>query len=106
MFGVPDSQQERSGPTKTHRSFGISKEAMSARDSAQKARNASRKLQALPTEQRVAMLHRIADALVANEEAIMAENKKVLGTVFDSLVSAVAILILCRPWHTCCLQQQ
>lgn len=48
-----------------------------ARGYAQKARSASRKLQALPTEQRVAMLHRVADALLANEEAIMAENKKV-----------------------------
>eukprot|EP00878_Enallax_costatus_P039782 GHUV01045693.1.p1 GENE.GHUV01045693.1~~GHUV01045693.1.p1 ORF type:complete len:388 (+),score=54.49 GHUV01045693.1:180-1343(+) len=51
--------------------------AESARQSALKARNASRKLQALPTEERVAMLHRIADALVANEESIMAENSKV-----------------------------
>lgn len=50
----------------------------SARDSAVKARNASRKLQALPTEERVAMLHRVADALVANEESIMAENAKVI----------------------------
>lgn len=48
-----------------------------ARQSALKARSASRKLQALPTAERVAMLHRVADALVANEEAIMAENKMV-----------------------------
>lgn len=47
------------------------------REFAQKARNASRKLQALPTEERVAMLHRVADALLANEAAIMEENKKV-----------------------------
>ena len=53
--------------------------AANARESAQRARNASRKLQALPTEQRVAMLNRVADALLANEEAIMAENKKVRG---------------------------
>jgi gamma-glutamyl phosphate reductase len=50
---------------------------MSARESAQRARTASRKLQALPTEERVAMLQRVADALVANEAAIMAENAKV-----------------------------
>eukprot|EP00879_Flechtneria_rotunda_P008234 GHRR01008627.1.p1 GENE.GHRR01008627.1~~GHRR01008627.1.p1 ORF type:complete len:430 (+),score=141.54 GHRR01008627.1:89-1378(+) len=50
--------------------------ASSARENAVKARNASRKLQALPTEQRVKMLHRIAEALLANEEAIMAENVK------------------------------
>lgn len=51
--------------------------AAGAREFAQKARNASRKLQALPTEERVAMLNRIADALLANEQAIMEENKKV-----------------------------
>lgn len=50
--------------------------AASAREYAQRARTASRKLQAMPTEQRVVMLNRIADALVANEEAIMVENKK------------------------------
>lgn len=47
------------------------------REFAQKARNASRKLQALPTEERVAMLDRVADALLANEAAIMEQNKKV-----------------------------
>jgi gamma-glutamyl phosphate reductase len=51
--------------------------AESARESAQKARNASRKLQALATEERVAMLNRIADALLENEAEIMAENAKV-----------------------------
>ena len=51
--------------------------ADSARQSALKARDASRKLQALPTEERVAMLNRIAEALVANEELVMAENTKV-----------------------------
>jgi gamma-glutamyl phosphate reductase len=54
--------------------------AESARDSAQKARNASRKLQALATEERVAMLNRVADALLANEAEIMAENAKVRST--------------------------
>lgn len=51
--------------------------AAGAREFAQKARNASRKLQALPTEERVATLNRVADALLANEEVIMDENKKV-----------------------------
>lgn len=51
--------------------------AESARESAQKARSASRKLQALATEERVAMLNRIADALLANETEILAENAKV-----------------------------
>ncbi len=48
-----------------------------ARELALGARDASRKLQVLSTEERVAMLHRIADALVTNEAAIMAENAKV-----------------------------
>eukprot|EP00882_Tetradesmus_deserticola_P026361 GHRQ01029067.1.p1 GENE.GHRQ01029067.1~~GHRQ01029067.1.p1 ORF type:complete len:100 (-),score=21.64 GHRQ01029067.1:87-386(-) len=51
--------------------------AESARESAQKARNASRKLQALATEERVAMLNRVADALLAKESEIMAENSMV-----------------------------
>jgi gamma-glutamyl phosphate reductase len=51
----------------------------SSRDFALRARTASRTLQALPTEERVAMLHRVADALVASEAAIMAENAKVGG---------------------------
>lgn len=51
--------------------------AQTARDSAVRARSASRKLQALPTEERVAMLNRVADALVANEAHILAENAKV-----------------------------
>jgi hypothetical protein len=56
--------------------------AESARDSAQKARSASRKLQALATEERVAMLNRVADALLANEAEIMAENAKVRSIEF------------------------
>lgn len=48
----------------------------SARDLAQRARRASRSLQALTSEQRSAVLLRVADALVANEAEIMAENAK------------------------------
>lgn len=48
-----------------------------ARELALKARAASRKLQAMTTEERVAMLHRVADAIVANEAVIMEENAKV-----------------------------
>lgn len=51
--------------------------AEAARQCALKARDASRKLQALPTEERAAMLHRVADALIANEDKIMAENAQV-----------------------------
>jgi gamma-glutamyl phosphate reductase len=42
-----------------------------------RAREASRKLQAMTTQDRVAMLHKIADSLVANEAAILQENAKV-----------------------------
>lgn len=42
--------------------------ASSARDMAVRARAASRKLQVLSTEERVAMLNRVADALVANQQ--------------------------------------
>ena len=41
-----------------------------------RARAASRQLQLLTTEERVAMLHRVADALVANEAAILEANKE------------------------------
>ena len=50
---------------------------VSARDLAQRARRAARQLQALSSEQRSAMLVRVADALVASEAEIMAENAKV-----------------------------
>lgn len=46
----------------------------SGRDMAVRARAASRVLQALPTSERVAMLHRVADALIANQDHILAEN--------------------------------
>jgi delta-1-pyrroline-5-carboxylate synthetase len=64
--------------------------AAGAREFAQKARNASRKLQALPTEERVAMLNRVADALLANEETIMAENKKVTEPILCVILHACA----------------
>jgi len=51
--------------------------AANARDMAVRARDASRKLQALPTSERVAMLNNVADALRAHEDVIMAENAKV-----------------------------
>jgi delta-1-pyrroline-5-carboxylate synthetase len=50
-----------------------------AREMALRARAASRKLQAMSTEERVAMLNRVADALVANEAAIMEANAQVGG---------------------------
>lgn len=48
----------------------------SGRDMAIRARTASRALQALPTSERVAMLNRIADALLARQDEILAANEK------------------------------
>lgn len=48
-----------------------------ARDMALRARAASRKLQTMTTDERVAMLNQVADALVANEQMVMEENAKV-----------------------------
>ncbi len=50
--------------------------ATSARAMAVRARAASRKLQAMPTSERVAMLMRVADTLLAHQDEIMAENAK------------------------------
>lgn len=46
------------------------------RETAVKARTASRALQNLSSEQREQLLHKIADKLEAKEEEIMAENEK------------------------------
>jgi len=69
--------------------------ASSARDMAQRARAASRSLQALPTSERVAMLHRVADALTANQDLILAENAKDIkeaeGSITDSLLQRLVL---------------
>jgi len=63
---------------------------------ASKARSASRQLQALPSETRVAILNRIADSLEANESRIMAENAKDIeassqGKVADALLQRLIL---------------
>ena len=58
-----------------------------ARELAQNARAASRKLQAMTTDERVAMLNRVADALVANEQIIMEENAKVRADASEPVPS-------------------
>jgi delta l-pyrroline-5-carboxylate synthetase len=63
---------------------------------ASKARSASRQLQALPSETRVAILNRIADNLEANESRIMAENAKDIeassqGKVADALLQRLIL---------------
>lgn len=56
---------------------GVPNGDLSARDLAVRARNASRELQAWSTQHRVDMLKRVADALLANEIAIMEANAQV-----------------------------
>lgn len=62
---------------------------------AQKARAASRALQALSSEQRVAILHRVADSLQAHEAEIMAENavdvEAATGKVSDALLQRLVL---------------
>ncbi|PRW58951.1 delta-1-pyrroline-5-carboxylate synthase B-like isoform X1 [Chlorella sorokiniana] len=69
--------------------------AESAREMAVKARAASRQLQALPSEQRVAILNRIADSLLEHEAAIMAENAQdveaATGKVSDALLQRLVL---------------
>ena len=48
----------------------------SSRQLAIKARNASRTLQALSSEDRGKLLHQIADAIESHQDMIMAENDK------------------------------
>lgn len=65
------------------------------REMAQKARAASRQLQALPTADRVAILHRVADKLQAHEAEIMAENAKDVeaasGRISDALLQRLVL---------------
>lgn len=65
------------------------------REMAQKARAASRQLQARPTADRVAILHRVADKLQAHEAEIMAENAKDVeaasGRISDALLQRLVL---------------
>ncbi|GAB4824080.1 hypothetical protein N2152v2_011126 [Parachlorella kessleri] len=67
----------------------------SARDMAVKARQASRQLQVLPTEARVAILNRIADSIEAQEAQIMAENvqdvEAATGRISDALLQRLVL---------------
>lgn len=69
--------------------------AESSREMAVKARAASRQLQALSSEQRVAILNRIADSLLEHEAAIMAENAQdvetATGKVADALLQRLVL---------------
>ena len=56
-----------------------------SRDLAIKARDASRKLQALPSEARADLLHQIADAIESNQDTILEENGKDCQVAVSSL---------------------
>lgn len=62
---------------------------------AQRARAASRQLQALPTADRVAILQRVADKLQSHEAEIMAENAKdveaATGKISDALLQRLVL---------------
>ena len=65
------------------------------REMAVKARAASRQLQALRSEDRVAILNRIADSLESHEQEIMAENavdvEAASGKVGDALLQRLVL---------------
>ena len=67
----------------------------SARALAVSARDASRQLQALPTAERVAMLHRVADALLEREAEILEANasdvQEATGKVAEALLQRLAL---------------
>lgn len=66
-----------------------------ARDAATKARAASRTLQTLEPAQRVAVLHRIADALLEQQDAILAANaadvEAAEGRISESLLQRLVL---------------
>ncbi|CAG9464466.1 unnamed protein product [Pedinophyceae sp. YPF-701] len=68
---------------------------MHAREMAMHARDQGRILAGLPTEKRQAILNRVADALLANEDAIRAENNKDVeaarGKISDSLLQRLVL---------------
>lgn len=62
-----------------------------------RARTASRALQALPSADRVAIMHRIAAALKANEAAIMAENAKDIKAAQGKISEALLQRLILKP---------
>ncbi|EFN57361.1 hypothetical protein CHLNCDRAFT_30278 [Chlorella variabilis] len=70
-------------------------DSQGSREMAVKARSASRALQALRSEDRVAILNRIADSLEQHEQQIMAENAVDVaaagGTISDSLLQRLVL---------------
>ena len=69
-----------------------------AREMAQRARAASRKLQAMTTDERVAMLNRVADALEANAKNIMEENAK--ASASNRKLFGTRVMKFCCMPHT------
>ncbi|CAL8465060.1 g4595 [Coccomyxa elongata] len=73
---VVEAEDAASRATSTAGSEDGGDAADTARDCATAARNASRKLQSLPTETRVKILRKIADDLYSNEQLIIERNMR------------------------------
>ncbi|KAI8476699.1 MAG: Aldehyde/histidinol dehydrogenase [Monoraphidium minutum] len=82
-------------PQVNHECGDMPMASMAAREMAQRARAASRKLQAMTTDERVAMLNRVADAIEANEQHILEENAKDVadagGKISESLLQRLVL---------------
>jgi gamma-glutamyl phosphate reductase len=61
------------------------------------ARSASRHLQTLPTATREAILHRIADSLVANESRILEENAKDVAAAQGAISDTTMQRLVLKP---------
>eukprot|EP00877_Chromochloris_zofingiensis_P000425 jgi/Chrzof1/10383/Cz04g39260.t1 len=76
---------------------GVPNGDLSARDLAVRARNASRELQAWSTQHRVDMLKRVADALLANEIAIMEANAQDVAEATGNISEALLQRLRLKP---------
>ena len=70
---------------------------MQGRDMAVAARQASRQLQGLRSEDRVAILNRIADSLVSHEQQIMAENAVDVAAATGKVGEALLQRLVLKP---------
>ena len=71
--------------------------ALQGRDMAVAARQASRQLQGLRSEDRVAILNRIADSLVSHEQQIMAENAVDVAAATGKVSEALLQRLVLKP---------
>lgn len=76
--------------------IGVVKKA-NARDIAVAARVASRTLQGLPSSKRIAILHRVAESLLASEEEILAANEKDISMSANKIDNTLMQRLKLRP---------